>query len=402
MNLGSFFGGNNGHGGLMPQLQLAQDQQRQRAQDAAALNALKQFAAQQQAPSAPQPVLPAGNAVGPEAGGLNSPQGGPVPIGNAQPALGSQQTPPGGQSALPSMQGMPQAGPRDDTFKMIDIVANMPGLSDADKFAVLKSTGAYMSPLEKYTQQLDMAQQRLADQQQLLDERSKTLLQLQQMRDSTSSGNTNARIGAIERGQDMNAQNVENRITAEERGQDIRAGTAKDAQNIAQQRADSYQQGMQSRAIQGEEGLRIHQQNADTSSDRAGTYKYGTMKNAELKEQGQKERQRLDTAKIARLQTRVSAEDKKPFQAAKDIYDRAAALYQSLTRPGALPAPTPDDIAFAKQKMDGAQAKMEELANKGAARGNSPTSPGPSQEDLEFTAQKYGISVDEVKKKLGM
>ncbi len=180
---------------------------------------------------------------------------------------------------------------------------------------------------------------------------------------------------------------------------------------IQAQRADTYEQGTSGRLLQGEEGLGIKKQNADTASDRAGTYKYGVMEGTKIKQQNADTNAKregateiLNAAKIKKMENSVTAENKKPFQAARDTYNRAAALYQSLTRPGVIAGQASQtDIDAAKTKMDTAQATMEKLAGGGA----SPAAPAidPKQltpENLEFTAKKYGITVDEVKKRLGV
>lgn len=381
LNLGALLGGNKGQGGIMSQLQLAQGKQQEQRQQAATFQALQQLAKQNGQPAMPgampmgSPAMPSPGGM-PSAGGLNSPQGGPVPIGPAP----STPPPPTPQQGMPT-GGLPQQGgapsPRSDMLKQIDIVANMQGLNDAQKMGVLTQMGAFTAPMEKYTQQLEMAQQKLSAQQMMLDERSKTLVQLQQMRDATSGSNTDKRVGAEERGQDIGASNTDKRVSAQERGQDITSGDKAADRPIKQQRADTQDRAVGSKIIQGEEGLKIKQQNADTASDRAGTYKTGTMLRNKVSQQLADSKGNVDKARIAKLAQSASPENKKPFQAAKDKFDKAAALYQSLVKPGVIPAPDPEDVKFAKDKMDKFQGEMEQLANNGA----SPAAAAPAQKE---------------------
>lgn len=383
LNLGALLGGNKGQPGLIDQIRANQQRQQGQQIDASTMQALQQYAMQQNqgAVPSPQPGNPAA---------LPSDIKPSMP---PQPPTGA----PGAGGMAVSTQGAPQQGgqatptPRSDTMQMIDLVSKMPNLNDTQKYQVLQKMGAYMSPIEKYTQQLDMASQKLSMQQQMLDEKMKNAVMLQSMRDDTSRSNTGARVAATERGQDIGASNVDKRVGATERGQDIRS--------------EDTNRNIDERSTQAEDTNKIRQQQADTASDRAGTYKYSTMQNAMVKQQLADSKGKVDTAKIKKLESTVATENKKPFQAAKDKFDKAASLYQSLTRPGATPAADPADIKFAKDKMDKFEAEMNGLA--GGASGSQPLPAGIKSEDitpenLQHTADKYGITVDEVKAKLGV
>lgn len=369
-------------GGVAPYLNQAADrarqQQAQQMQVQALMAGLQAQGGQQQPMPSPQPPMQGTPPQQPpmQGGGMPSPLAKPGGDAAVLAALGSKQqpsAPPQPQQPQPPAQGMggggsfaPNSMMQDQNKAMIAILS-APNIDPGAKLDALKSLGAMETPLEKMTIQLENAQQRLAAQQQMLDERMQTSIQLRQMADSTSMANANSRVAATERGQDIGASNAQARIGAQERGQDMRATTAQGAQDIQKQRANTYQQGTQDRAIQGEEGLKIKQQNADTSTDRAGTYKYGTVQRAQMAGRKQDETEKLDAAKIKKMETSVSKENKKPFDAAKTQYNRAASLYQSLTAPGRTPSASPDDIAFAKQKMDGASDNMVRLAGSSGA-----------------------------------
>lgn len=388
LNIGAFLGGNNGQGGIAAQLQQQQQQRaKQREQAAAiqALSALSQKGLTQGLPSQPGAPMPGGAAppMGPGMTGAAT-QPGPAQGGGAMPPAAPP--PAGGLSPRPN-------DPMALQFGLIDRVMSNKNLSDDEKFQALGMAQATSTPLEQYMQKMELAQQKAEFTAQMAAERYQNAKDI-----------ANMRVTAQERGQDLNAENVGKRVTAQERGQDTRSTTADEDRVVKRQRADTQDRATGSKIIQGEEGLKIKQQNADTASDRAGTYKYGTMENTQLKETAQKSKDKLDAAKIAKMEKYVASEDKKPFQAAKDKYDKAASLYQTLMRPGVTPAANPEDVKFAKDKMDAAQAEMERLSSSGAepAAKIAPDDPRITPENLQHTADKYGITVDEVKKKLGI
>ena len=255
-----------------------------------------------------------------------------------------------GQGAPSALPGSPQGqgGPAGDLPSMDQMINQLiasPG-NNATKMQALEQYGAFASPFEKMQVQLTMQSQKLEAAQQRLDDQMKNMQLIQTMKNSQSGANNAATNATRERGQDISSTNTDKRVGATERGQDMRS---------------------------------------DTSW-------------AALEE---KQRHETTMENIAS----VSAENKKPFMAARDTYNKAASLYQSLTRPGATPAASAEDIAFAKDKMDKAQATMTKLAGSGGSAAQLPDGVKPEDitpENLEHTAKVNGITVDEVKKRLGV
>lgn len=423
-SFGAFLGGNNGSGGLAPGLLANQKASQERQQAAAAYQALAQLAKSGQSGStdvtggaAPQGLpgstpMPGGGAgpPTPSAGPSIAPAGTPTPT----PGSGPNST---GVSPMPGGAAQSQRfDPEQNMAKQIAVIAGIPGLSDDQRMAALMKMSAYTSPIDKAEQTLQQKQDQINMQQERLNDTLANIRYVKGLEVSSRERGQDIRSSDTERGQDMNAGNNQARIAATERGQDIRSEDVRSGQDIQQQRADTYEQGTAGRLLQGEEGLRVKQQNADTASDRAGTYKYGTLRNTDIRQQNADtakqrantgdtvaaSRVKMDDARVQSLASKVSAENKKPFDAAKTTYNKAASLYQSLTAPGRIPAASVEDIKFAKDKMDAAQDKMEQLAStrNGASPAVDPKLVTP--ENLQHTAEKYGITVEEVKKRLGV
>lgn len=341
--------------GAGPNLQAQQNQRMQQGQQAALVQALQQYASQQNAQrGATAPMAP-----------LN-----PAPA--AATSTGAQAMP-AATGAAPSSGGFGGNLPPID--QMMSLLSKS-GLSPDQQFEALQKYGAFASPIEKYTQQLTMAQEKMGMASQMLDEKMKNAVLLQQMRGDTSSSNTDKRVAATER------------------GQDTRADTAADAQDIAQQRADAYKQRIDTQGEQGAQGLNIKQQDADTRSDRAGTYKYGTMegvrtrqqdadtrsdKNNWSKLQGQ-EKIDLSTkslaeknelirrgqdkqyqAKLAAIAGRGTPQQQAQFKAAQSEFAQASAAYRNekmaMNGTGDIKA-LADNAAQAQQKMESAAARI--------------------------------------------
>lgn len=422
INLGSILQGLAGAGSPQGYFGPQQtEQRRERAVDKSeateAFATLKQYAQQQEQDQQAQGGDPSTNTgptplqklisggappqpgTAPQPGGLNSPQGGPVSI--QRPA---QPMPQGGQPAMARPQPAPQMpaqapqqggkapDPMQQLYKMIDAVASDNNIPPEQKMGVLAKIQAFQSPFEKYTQQLEVKAQQLTMQQQMLDEKMRNQILLQQMRDATSVENTGARVGATERGQDINAANVNKRVGAAERGQDIRADIAEDAQSIAQQRADTAASRTGAQNIQGEEGLKIKQQNADTASDRAGTYKYGTMakdkragealdfKKLSLKEKNDlilRGQDKQYQERMAGIAARGKPESQTEFKAAQAEFTQASADYRNAKM--SLNS-TPADIQAQADKALAAQQKMEQAAAKGQTA-RAPAQPVDIQRD---------------------
>lgn len=197
-SFGSFLGGTNGQGGLAAQLQQQSQQAQQKDQMAKLYQALA--AAQQQgspngvppipgaAPGAPPapPALPGSAAVPPSAVGVpagkpvGSPGAAPAPNPGIAPLPGGMPPSPGASGGVPSME------------KIMAAVANMPNLRDDQKMQILEQAGAFITPYEKMTQQMELKTQQLQ-------------AQSQRAQDMMDNARTIAsmRIGAQERGQDI-------------------------------------------------------------------------------------------------------------------------------------------------------------------------------------------------------
>lgn len=117
-----------------------------------------------------------------------------------------------------------------------------------------------------------------------------------------------------------------------------------------------------SKIVQGEEGLKIKQQNADTASDRAGTYKYQAMQGTALKKEQIEANIKLGQDKLKEMKAKVSPKDNSKFKLAQDKYNKLASLYQSQSNPQAVNQPSPQVLETLKGQMDSAYADAEKLA----------------------------------------
>jgi len=136
--MGNIVGGNNGQGGMAPQLNAMAEQNRQRQQAEAVL---KLLAAQQQGGGQPGQQPMPGGPPAPAA----SPGGMPIP---GAPLAGA-----GG--AMPQ-----QMTPKGDINSLIATITSQPG-DPLVKYNALKEAGAFLSPYEKMTNQMTMAQQKM-------------------------------------------------------------------------------------------------------------------------------------------------------------------------------------------------------------------------------------------------
>jgi hypothetical protein len=210
---GSFLGGRDGQSGFAGGLR-EQDQQAKQRQQLAQLYQAIALAQQQSGapapnipgaspPMAPPPALPGGNQVPP---GTTPP---PTGLPSASPSAGGPQV-----AAMPKPPGGPQpSGPGSGVpsmDKLMAAVASMPNLRDDQKMQILEQYGAFATPYEKMLQQMDLKITQLNAQSQRAQDMMENARTLAAMR-----------IGAQERGQDLNAQNVDKRVAATERGQDI-------------------------------------------------------------------------------------------------------------------------------------------------------------------------------------
>ncbi len=156
-----------------------------------AFNSLRQYAAQKEAEQGGSPVdsnspLQQMLAKNKPPQGINSPQGGPVPIQRpGQPGMPQGQPAMGGAPQPQMPQQKPAqggaAGPQQDVLKMIDTVAANKAIPPEQKMAVLTQMGAFMNPYEKYTQQLEMQKNKIEQAQALLDEKLKNAVAIAQL-----------------------------------------------------------------------------------------------------------------------------------------------------------------------------------------------------------------------------
>lgn len=171
--------------GAGPNLQAQQQQRQQQGQQSAVVRALQEYANQQnQQRGATAPITPPMT---------------PAPSGAT--TAGAQAMPPAG-GAAPGASSGGFGGNLPPIDQMMSLLSKS-GLSDDQQFEALQKYGAFASPIEKYTQQLTMAQEKMGMASQMLDEKMKNAVLLQQMRGDTSSANTDKRVTAQERGQDM-------------------------------------------------------------------------------------------------------------------------------------------------------------------------------------------------------
>lgn len=311
----------SGYGLAQPQLQQMQQGQQQKGQQAAIIQALQQYAGQR-----------------PQGGGLPQ-QAATMPGGAPSP---NTQAPPTQNNSFGG--GLP---PLDQIIASL----SKSGLSPDQQYEALQKYGAFASPIEKYTQQLNMASEKMDMTRQMLDEKMKNAVLLQQMRGDTSSSNTHARIGA------------------QERGQDVRADTAAGAQDIARQRADTYEQGTSGKLLQGEEGLKIRQQNADTGSAREKAGEKFQQEKIDLSTKSLKEKNDLIMrgqnkqyqAKLASIAARGTPAQQAQFKAAQTEFTQASAAYRNekmaMNGTGDIKA-LADKAANAQQKMESTAASI--------------------------------------------
>ncbi len=339
-----------GYGRAQPQIQQLQEMQQQKQQQAGMAQAMQRYQAQQQ-----------------------------------------QQNP--GQSVRPP-----------DPMQMMDMLSKS-GLPEDQQGAIWERYTKEINPVEKLQNQLEMGQAKITAAQDMLEEKTKTLLRLQGMRDATSSSNTDKRVGAMERGQDIGAENVAKRVGATERGQDI-ASTDRN-------------RGITQRAVAQEENIGVKRQNADTATDRANTSKESMLlkdrregEKLDFKKMALKEKNDLITrgqdktyqAKMASIATRGTPAQKAEFDAAKSEFVQASADYRNAKI--SLDSSTEDIEAqadktlAAQQKMEAAAAKVDSARE--PAKPVTITAEDYTPENLEHTAKVNGITVDEVKKRLGI
>lgn len=211
--LGAFLGGNQGQGGLMPQLQAAalQRQKQQQQQDQ-----IRSYIAALQTQGAGQAGPPPSPAQGPNL---------PAMAGNAPPTPGA--LPPSVAQSAPQIGGPPSAAmgnsapaqtpsysdPVSQQNKAILAILMGPGSAESKLDTVNMYTKnndpvtKLMTQLEMTSQKIQSAQeltsQKLTAQKDVVDQRLQEMRDLQLMRNQQSGANTDKRVAATERGQDI-------------------------------------------------------------------------------------------------------------------------------------------------------------------------------------------------------
>lgn len=145
MNLGTALAG---YGQAQPQLQQMQAMQQQKAQQAAQAKAMQQYSAQQQQ-QGQQPKLP-------------------------------------------------------DPMQMMDMLSKS-GLPEDQQYQAWQQYSKAINPIDKLQNQFDLGMQKIDSARTRLEDQQGFLMKLQGMKDSTSRANTQDRVGAEDRGQDMRA-----------------------------------------------------------------------------------------------------------------------------------------------------------------------------------------------------
>lgn len=190
VNLGAFLGGNQGQGGIVPQLQQMQQLQQQKAREAAIMQALHpaNAGAPQGMPQGPGSGMPA---PGQPPGGMMQGTGAPPPGGVPPQAAG------GGAMIPNSTQGrMP---PLDQVIAML----SKSGLSADQQYEALKDFGAFSSPFDKMQNQLDMKVQALDAANQRAKDLRDNNLAIAGIRANTSRENTRTRMDVAETARDV-------------------------------------------------------------------------------------------------------------------------------------------------------------------------------------------------------
>jgi len=380
-----------GLGGAQPQIMAMQQDEARKRQQALIAQALMQQQMQGGAP--PQGMPPQTLPPQPPQGG--APSQGPMPGGAPMPSGGGAPPPqPGGQPPMPSPQALaspvqPPGGAQGalpDFNQFLSKINMMPG-TGADKGAVIMQmlpiyASQWSAQNEQNYKQQELAIRKITEGDRIRHE------EVDEAQQNKRIGLEGARVGIEDKreketeardarsdAQTTRKQDREDKKEDEKERYDRAKETidnnkllSADKKSEAKQklleehynrmddinagRLDNQTRATNSKIIQGEEGLKIKQENADTNKSRAETA--ATSAGSKVK---------LDAAKIQQMQNKVPPENKKPFQAARDQYTRASAFYKSLTRPGAMPAASAEDIKYAKDKMDAAADNMVKLAS---------------------------------------
>lgn len=248
------------------------------------------------APQTPQQAMPPGQTSVPN----QPPQGAPAPAGpGLPPAAPSIPPPAAGATAPPPQQG--GDGPLGQ--QPIDPTDPRAAVQTVMSIAQeIKSRNPNIDP-----QTLMLATSRIIDMSKGLAPalRQGAQVVVQQMKDATSRGNTDARVGATERGQDMQSGNVDKRIGSNEK---IAAGhDATNLQRVAQSGADA---------------MARTQANIASADQRAAQGVWSREKTAAYKERAQAASVKLRTATsalTALTNAGVKPDDPRVAKAAKDI-----------------------------------------------------------------------------------
>lgn len=168
-----------GFGQAQPQIQQLQDQQRTRSSMAQLFQALSQARAQQGG-------APGGGGRPGQPGGGGMFGGQPAPGGATPSALPGS----GPAAGMPSLE------------QIIEQISNTPG-DDAAKMQALEHYGAFISPFDKMTQQLEMKQAQLSNANSMLETRMQSMRDLQLLRNQQSGANAETRSNTASTGQDI-------------------------------------------------------------------------------------------------------------------------------------------------------------------------------------------------------
>jgi hypothetical protein len=201
-----------------------------------------------------------------------------------------------------------------------------------------------------------------------------------------------------EKAREADRQSQDRRLSIDQRQQ-----AAQDAAEYRKAALEEKSKEANSKAIQGEEKLKIQQQNADTASDRAGTYKLGTL------ERGRLGRDKLDfarlslkeknavlmrgqdknyQARLASMASRGAPQNTQAFKAAQMEFQQASMNYRNeklnLNSSAESIEALADKALAAQQKMEAVVAEMNGGGEPGKpAAGGAPAAGAPAKEKIK-------------------